>query len=155
MRKKWIVGAALVVSLALPAALSAHVTVWPRESRAGASEKYLVRVPTEGKVATVEVELEVPANVTIAMLAAPTGWTHEVKREGNRIVRVIWKMEIKPGEFAEFPFIARNPKEGSEIAWKVRQRFADGTSADWVGPAGDKRPASVTKLTAAPASSAR
>ena len=141
--------------LATATAAAAHVTVWPRESRPGASEKYVVRVPTEGKVATVEVELEVPANVTIAMLAAPAGWTHEVKREGDRIVRVVWKMEIRPGEFAEFPFIARNPKEGSEIAWKVRQRFADGTSADWVGPAGDRRPASVTKLTAPATTTAR
>jgi hypothetical protein len=32
--------------------------------------------------------------------------------------------------------------------WKARQRFADGTSADWVGVEGDRRPASVTKLIA-------
>jgi uncharacterized protein YcnI len=125
----------------------AHVTVWPRESQAGRSEKYLVRVPTEGKVATTEVELVVPANATVVMLGAPAGWTHEVRREGDRIVRVIWKMEIKPGEFAEFPFIARNPKDGTEIVWKVRQRYADGTSSDWVGAAGERRPAPVTRLT--------
>ncbi|MBI2834071.1 MAG: DUF1775 domain-containing protein [Acidobacteria bacterium] len=137
-----------VLLLGLPAIVWAHVTVWPRESRAGTTEKYVVRVPTEGKVATAEVELEVPPNVIIAMLAAPSGWTYEVKRESDRIVRVIWKMEIKPGEFAEFSFIARNPKQGTEIAWKVHQRYADGTSAEWVGPAGHTRPASVTKLTA-------
>lgn len=57
--------------LATATTAAAHVTVWPRESRPGASEKYLVRVPTEGKVATTEVELEVPANVTIAMLVSP------------------------------------------------------------------------------------
>ena len=133
----------------------AHVTVWPRESQAGRSEKYLVRVPTEGKVATTEVELEAPSNATIVMLGAPAGWTQDVKREGDRIVRVIWKMEIKPGEFAEFPFIARNPKEGAEIVWKIRQRYADGTSSDWVGPAGDRRPAPVTKLTAPTTTSSR
>jgi uncharacterized protein YcnI len=125
---------------------AAHVTVWPRESQAGRSEKYLVRVPTEGKVATTEVELEAPANVTIAALGAPAGWTYEVKREGDRIVRVIWKMEIKPGEFAEFPFIARNPKEGTDRLARPT-RYADGTSSDWIGAAGDRRPAPVTKLT--------
>jgi uncharacterized protein YcnI len=38
----------LAALLALPAI--AHVTVWPRESTYGAYEKYVVRVPTEGKV---------------------------------------------------------------------------------------------------------
>jgi uncharacterized protein (TIGR02246 family) len=36
----------------------AHVTVAPRECRPGISERDTVRVPTEGRVATVEVELE-------------------------------------------------------------------------------------------------
>jgi len=49
---------------------------------------------------------------------------------------------------AEFVFFARNPKSGQQIAWKARQRFADGTSADWVGVEGDRRPASVTRLVA-------
>jgi prolipoprotein diacylglyceryltransferase len=34
------------------------------------------------------------------------------------------------------------------IMSKARQRFADGTSADWVGVEGDRRPALVTKLIA-------
>ncbi len=47
---------------------AAHVTVWPRESRTGAYEKYVVRVPTEGTVATQSVELRVPANVDIVSI---------------------------------------------------------------------------------------
>src|SRR5262245_32287648 len=43
----------------------AHVTVRPRESKAGATETYTVRVPTEGKVATISVEVEIPRGVTI------------------------------------------------------------------------------------------
>jgi hypothetical protein len=42
---------------------------------------------------------------------------------------------------------APNPAAG-EIVWKAHQHFSDGTVADWVGAAGDKRPASVTKLSA-------
>ena len=57
-------------------------------------------------------------------------------------------MKINPGEFAEFAFIARNPKDGNELLWKAVQRFADGTSTQWVGPAGDKHPASITTLNA-------
>ena len=34
----------------VPVVAHAHVSVWPRESSAGATERYTVRVPTEGKV---------------------------------------------------------------------------------------------------------
>jgi uncharacterized protein YcnI len=139
--------AAAFVSVATLA--QAHVTVWPRESCAGAGERYTVRVPTEGKVATTSIDLEVPADVTVTGVLAPNGHTYELKRENDRIVAVTWKQEIKPGEYGEFVFFARNPKAGQTIAWKVRQRYADGTSADWVGPLGDRRPASVTRLAAA------
>ena len=125
----------------------AHVTVWPQQSQAGASERYTVRVPTEGQVATTSVELEVPADVTVSAVLVGGGYTYDVRREGNRIVAIIWKLEIKPAETAEFVFFARNPK-GTQISWKAHQRFTDGTSADWVGVEGDRRPAAVTQLTA-------
>lgn len=139
--------ACLFVVIAVTAA-NAHVAVFPRESQAGATERYTVRVPTEGRVATTSAELEVPQGVTVTGVLASGGWTQELKRDGNRIVGITWNMEIKPGEFAEFVFLARNPKEGSQIMWKVRQNYADGTSAEWFGPAGDRRPAAVTKLLA-------
>jgi uncharacterized protein YcnI len=139
-------GLGVILALAAGGILEAHVTVWPRESRAGAGERYTVRVPTEGKVATTSVELEVPSDVTVTGVLVPNGYTYEVKREKDRIISITWKQEIKPGEYGEFVFFARNPK-AAQIAWKVKQRHADGTSADWVGPEGDRRPASVTKLT--------
>lgn len=139
----------LAIAVLAAASVSAHVTVWPRESKAGASEKYTVRVPSEGKLATTSVQLEVPDGVTIVAVQAPAGWKHEVTRQGDRITSVTWTMEIKPGEFAEFAFLARNPKEGPQVTWKVHQKYADGTSSDWIGPAGDRQPAPVTKLVAA------
>ena len=99
-------------------------------------------------MATTSVELEVPADVTITGILVGTGFTYEVKREGDRIVAVTWRQEVKPVEVAEYVFFARNPKNGQQIAWKARQRFADGTSADWVGVEGDRRPASITRLVA-------
>ena len=125
--------------------VSAHVTVWPQESRSGAGERYTVRVPTEGKVTTTSIELEVPADVVVSGVLVGAGYTYEVRRENDRIVAITWKQEIKPAEYGEFVFFARNPK-AAQIAWKVRQRYADGTSADWFGVEGDRRPASVTKL---------
>lgn len=133
---------------ATAATVDAHVTVVPRESQAGAVERYTVRVPTEGQVTTTSVELEVPADVTITEVVAGAGYTYDTRREGDRIVAITWKRDIPPRASADFVFLARNPRSG-QIAWKARQRFADGTSADWVGVEGDRRPASVTRLIAA------
>ena len=120
---------AIAVLLVVGAAtVDAHVTVWPQDSQPGARERYTVRVPTEGQVGA--------------------GFTYEARREGDRIVAITWQQEIKPGEIGEFVFFAVNPMSGEQISWKARQRFADGTSADWVGVEGDRRPASVTRLTA-------
>ncbi len=131
---------------------SAHVTVSPRESKPGAAEHYLVRVPTEGKIATTSVDLEVPADVTVTEVAAPAGAQYEVKRDGQRIVSITWKVRIEPNDMAELSFTAQNPKDGVAIPWKAHQHLADGTTIDWSGPAGDRHPAAVTKLTGAGAS---
>ena len=125
--------------------VQAHVVVLPRESLAGGIERYTVRVPTEGQVATTAVELEIPAGVTVREAVAGDTYTYETRREGDRIVAITWKQEIPPGQRGEFRFVARNPSSG-RLVWKAHQRFADGTSADWVGIEPDRRPASVTTL---------
>ena len=133
------------LAIFLPTLALAHVTVRPRESAPGAEEKYTVRVPTEGAVATVKLELEIPEGVTVIDVPHPEGATHEVRKVNGHITAIVWSKGIKPKEVAEFTFTARNPKTGEQIAWKAHQHFADGTSADWVGLP-EKRPASVTKL---------
>ncbi len=139
------------LTLLIPAAARAHITLAPRQSIAGATEKYVLRVPTEGKVATVAAELEVPEGVIVEAVAVPSGWKYEVKRQNDRIVAITWTMNIPPGEFAEFAFVARNPRDKTEIVWTLRQRFADGTVSDWTkGPSG-VRPTAVTTLTPRPA----
>jgi ketosteroid isomerase-like protein len=77
------------------------------------------------------------------------GATFETAKQGNRITTITWKKNIPPKESAEFVFRARNPMSG-DLVWKAHQHFSDGTTADWVGVAREKRPAAVTKL-AAPA----
>jgi uncharacterized protein YcnI len=126
----------------------AHVTVTPRESRPGITEPYTVRVPTEGKMATVEVELEIPEDVSVSPQAS-AGWAHALKRTGDRVTSIVWKTDIKPGEFAEFGFIGRNPKTGESIAWKAHQRYANGTASHWIGEPGTRSPAPITTLAAA------
>jgi len=130
MRNRTIVLTGVLAALVVATA-AAHVTIAPAESTLGASERYTVRVPTEGRVATSGVELDVPMSVTVGSVLASSGWTSEVRREGNRIVGISWKVDIPAGHFGELVFMARNPKEGAEIAWKVTQKFADGTSREW------------------------
>ncbi len=138
---------ALVVLL-VPAFAMAHVSVRPRESKPGAEERYTVRVPTEGTVATTRVVLEIPTDVTVLEVLPADAATFETTKQGARITSITWKKEIPPKASAEFVFRARNPVAG-EIVWKAHQHFRDGTVADWVGVAGDKQPASVTKLNGA------
>lgn len=138
-----------VASLA-PLTALAHITIAPTQSMAGATEKYTLRVPSEGNIATVAAELEIPEGVTVEAVAVPDGWKHEVKRQGDRIVAITWTMNIPPGEFAEFAFVARNPRDKAEVVWTLRQRFADGTVSDWTKGPNGIRPTSMTRLTPRP-----
>ncbi|MBA2258846.1 MAG: DUF1775 domain-containing protein [Acidobacteria bacterium] len=138
--KRFSVLAALLVMI--PALASAHVSVSPREAKPGIQQQYTVRVPTEGQVATTAVYLQVPEGVTVTDVPQPDGATHEVKKDGNRIVAITWTRDIPPKQSAQFLFTANNPAAAGQISWKVQQRFADGTSRDWTPG---------TKLTETPA----
>ena len=83
--------------------------------------------------------------MTVTDVPHPEGATHEVKKDGNRIVSITWTREILPKQAAEFVFMARNPEVAGLITWKVEQRFADGKSSSWTPG---------TKLTETPAASA-
>ena len=138
---------AVVLVLLVPSFAIAHVSVRPRESKPGAEERYTVRVPTEGVVATTHAVLEIPVDVTVLEVLPAESATFETAKQGDRITAITWRKAIPPKASAEFVFRARNPAAG-EIVWKAHQHFSDGTVVDWVGVAGDKRPASVTKLSA-------
>jgi uncharacterized protein YcnI len=127
------------------AVIHAHVTVAPRLSQAGVTERYTVRVPTEGQVATTSVELEIPPGVIVKDVIAGDGYTFETRRSGDRIAAISWKKDIPPGGRSDFVFVATNPSAGA-VTWKAHQHFADGTTVDWAGAPGDPRPASVTTL---------
>jgi uncharacterized protein YcnI len=134
-------------ALFAPAVAYAHVSITPRQSTLGATEKYVIRIPTEGKVATTAAELDVPEGVIIETFQAPAGWKYEVKRAEDRVVSVVWTVDVKPGEFVDVAFVARNPRSGDKIVWTLRQRFADGTVSNWTtAPNGTTRPTAVTQL---------
>ena len=122
--------ATLVAIIGFPALAGAHVTIRPRESKASVEEKYTVRVPTEGQVATVSVELDIPEGVTVIDVPSSEGAKHETTKTGTRITTIKWTKEIPPTQAAEFLFVARNPA-GAQISWNVRQNLADGKTTPW------------------------
>ena len=138
------------LALLVPASANAHVSISPNQSMAGATEKYVVRVPTEGKVATVGAEVDVPDGVIVEVVAVPNGWKYEVTRKDDRIVKIRWTMNIPPGEFAEFAFVARNPRDKTELVWGLRQILADGKVDDFTKGPNGIRPTAMTKLTPRP-----
>src|SRR5919106_3786771 len=103
--KTTIGAAAIALMLLVPAIVSAHVSITPRQSTHGATEKYTVRIPTEGKVATTAAVLEVPEGVIIETLQAPMGWKHDIQRKDDRIVMITWQADVKPGEYIEVGFV--------------------------------------------------
>ena len=138
--------AVITLVLLVPAFSQAHVTIAPRESMQGATVRYTVRIPTEGEIATVGAELDVPEGVIVETFQTPVGWTYEVSQAEDRVVAIRWRVDVKPGEFIEVGFVARNPRQGAEIVWVLRQLFADGTVRDWTNGPNGVRPTAVTRL---------
>ena len=131
----------------------AHVSVRPRESVVGASQKYTMRVPTEKAIPTVRIEIEFPAEADIISVDEAAGWKLEVKKDASgRSVSAVWNgSSIAPKQVAEFTFVARNPRQETKLAWKVIQTYEDGTKSEWTGAQGSRTPASVTTVKNAPA----
>jgi uncharacterized protein YcnI len=69
--------AVAALQLSMPVLAEGHTTIWPRQSTAGAMEKYTVRVPAEGQVTATGAELEAPDGVAIQAVSIPAGWKYE------------------------------------------------------------------------------
>ena len=146
---------AIAAALLLPSLANAHVTVWPKTAAHGSYERYVVRVPNEKDVATTRVEIRFPAEVRISSFLDVAGWKLEVVTDSaGKITGAVWTGNLPPKRFVEFPFVAVNPKEGERIVWPAFQTYAGGQVVEWTGPEGSKSPASVTTLTARPATTA-
>lgn len=137
----------------IPALALAHAVVFPKASAPGAYERYLLRVPNERKVPTTRVEIRFPGDVKVTSFADVPGWQLEVLRDSaTRIVGAVWTGTLAPERFIEFPFVAVNPKNTAQIRWPAYQTYGDGERVEWTGAEGTKSPASVTRISAAAAS---
>jgi uncharacterized protein YcnI len=145
---KWF---APILVVCTAASCYAHVVVQPRQSSAGATEKYRMRVPNERAVATVRLEIDFPNAVEISAVDEKPGWTLEVKKDtAGKIIGAIWSgARLAPREVVEFIFTARNPTSETKLVWNVIQIYEDDTRSEWTGAEGSRTPASVTTISKA------
>ena len=132
----------IIAALILATPASAHVSVWPKQSTAGAHEKYDVRVPNEKEADTIAVEVRFPPGLKITSIEQKADWRTELLRNASgTIVGVRWTGKLAPMQFTQFGLLATNPASGSELVWNATQIFADGTRIEWSGAAQSKTPA--------------
>ena len=164
-----------VAALALPAAASAHVTMNPNTSTAGAFTKLDVRVPNEqSNASTVKLQVQFPdgfasasyepradwrVKVTRAKLAAPVQTDDGPITEG--VKTITWTGSgsglgrIGPDQFMDFPLSVQIPENaaGKTLQFKAIQTYSNGDVVRWIGAADSEHPAPHVTVTAAAAGS--
>lgn len=144
-----VLGALVAMGLTLLAAslALAHAVVYPKASKAGGYEKYVLRVPNEKAVATLRVEIRFPAELRVTSFGDVPGWQLEVLTDSaKRITGAVWTGSLPPQRFVEFPFVGANPKTATRLVWPVYQTYAEGPRVEWTGAEGSKAPASATTI---------
>ena len=134
--------------LSIVPAVFGHVRIAPRESTAGATQKYTMTVPTERQSPTIRIEATFPASVTIVSFGAVAGWKVEEKKDANgKITGAIWSGGSIPfAESVDFSFDGKNPAMAGRLEWKVIQIYQDGTRSEWTGPENSRTPGPVTTV---------
>jgi uncharacterized protein YcnI len=136
----------LLLAASAATTLSAHLVVSPLQSKAGATQKYEVRVHNESKVAATSIDLEIPAGVTVTDVAQPATGTFTTQKSGDRVTGITWQVNVAPSKYVALPFTAKNPDGETELHWNLREHLADGSVVDWSDKPGAKEKGSVTKL---------
>ena len=139
---------AIIVAVAATVSVSAHVIVSPTDSKAGATQKYEVRVHNESKVAATSIEVEIPDGVTVIDVAKSPNGTPTPKKSGDRITSITWQIDVPPNKYVALPFTAKNPDAAGELHWTLHEHLADGSTVDWSDKPGSKEKGSITKLSA-------
>jgi uncharacterized protein len=159
------VTAAVLVSLTLPAAATAHVTLQPQEASAKAFVREDVRVPNElDNASTIKVDVQLPDGFLFVSYEPVPGWKTKVttqklptpvKTEDGEVTeqvkRVTWTGgTIGPGQFQDFPLSVQIPdKPGQALTFKAIQTYDNGKVVRWIGPPDAAEPAPQVKVTAA------
>jgi uncharacterized protein YcnI len=126
-----------------------HVTIQPKQSAPGKTEKYTMKVPTEKFVPTVRIDVEFPTALVVLTVEPKAGWEIQEKRDasGKLVGAILTGGSIPTGESSEFYFTGRNPDGQRTLSWKVIQIYQDGSKSEWTGAAGSRTPAPLVELT--------
>jgi uncharacterized protein YcnI len=126
---------------------SAHAVIRPAASRPADLQLYTLVVPNEREVATVGVDLKIPAGIDFVLVEGSGAWKARLVRVDGRVDEVRWSgAPIQPGFFGTLRFVARNPITPGSIAWRVVQRYGDGKDVHWIGPPESDTPAARTLI---------
>ena len=162
------VSAVAAVSLLVPAAAKAHVSIHPNEVPVGSFATLSIRVPNEMESAnTVKVAVQVPPGFLDVSPEYMPGWSVEVKTaklakpvqtdDGEvteQVTEVVWtgdgkQGKIPPGQFLNFPISTEIPgKEGQELTFKTLQYYDNGEVVRWIGSPESEEPAPQIDVTA-------
>jgi uncharacterized protein YcnI len=156
-------GAAALLLVLPAAAASAHVTVNPASTAAGAFTVLDFRVPTESDTAgTVRLEITLPTATPLASVRTRplAGWDAEVVRgalpqpvevDGATLTEaplsVVWTAQpgtqVGPGQYEDFSLsVGPLPEAGTELVLPATQTYSDGEVVAWDEPvpAGGEEP---------------
>src|SRR5438128_12544717 len=121
----------LLLAAMAVASLCAHVTVSPLQSKAGAVQKYELRIHNESKVAATSIDLDIPEGVTVTEVGTSTIGARTTKTMGDRITQITWQVNVQPNKYVALPFTAQNPKVTADLHWSMHEHLADGSVVDW------------------------
>ena len=139
---------AALAALVIPAVALAHAVVYPKTSKPGAYEKYVLRVPNERDVPTTRVELHFPAGLRVVSFGDVPGWKLQVLTDtAQRITGAVWTGVLPKERFVEFPFVAVNPKDSTSLTWPTYQTYEGGERVEWTSAdTASKTPVSATMI---------
>lgn len=142
-------GLALAAFVAGAPVASAHVGVLPGEAPIDTNQAFVVRVPNERTEPTVKVRVEVPDGLVVSRARSKPGWIREFERDDQqRITAITWTGGlIGEGEYDDFAFIARTPKETGTLTFRNYQTYQGGETVEWVNAQGQERSAAFVELT--------
>lgn len=156
MFKKGLIAGVIAVSslfiMAGPA--GAHATVQPKTVNANSYEVFVLRVPNEKAVPTVQVKVEVPEGFAVSRVKPLPGWKYELTKsaDGKTVTAITWSgSKILDGEFQEFEFQGKTHGTPGKYAWRAHQTYEDGEVVAWAGASDSKTPASFMEVKAAAA----
>lgn len=137
-----------LVAVGVPAVALAHAVVYPKTSKPGAYEKYVLRVPNERDVPTIRVELRFPTGLRVVSFGDVPGWKLQVLTDtAQQITGAVWTGVLPKERFVEFPFVAVNPKESTSLTWPTYQTYEGGERVEWTSPdTAAKTPVSSTVI---------